>query len=85
MTRSKARRFLSIVLVYSAILVVTLLVIDGICVAFDLFPPVMNYGDPDLGWRPAPATGGMAKGNAKNSQRAKLSFTNETTMAFERG
>lgn len=62
MATSKTSRFLKHVLVYSAIIVVTLLVIDGICIAFGLFPPVMNYGDPDLGWRSGEQTGRMVMG-----------------------
>ena len=59
MTISKAPPFLKHVLVYAVIVVVTLFVFDGICIGFGLFPPVMNYGDADLGLRYAKATGRM--------------------------
>ena len=49
-------------LTYFAIVIATLVVVDIILVGFDLFPPTMSYGDPDLGWRPAEATGHMALG-----------------------
>src|SRR5262245_58946702 len=62
MATSKALRVLRPVLIYSAIIVVTLAVIDGICMASGLFPPVMNYGDPDLGWLSGKPTGRMAIG-----------------------
>ncbi len=77
MARSKARRFLRTVLTYSAIIAVTLLAVDGICVAFNLFRPAMNYGDPDLGWRPAPATGKMAKGKCTE-------FSTGETIVYQR-
>jgi hypothetical protein len=77
MARSKARRFLSSVLAYSAIIVVTLVVVDGICVALNLFRPAMNYGDPDLGWRPARATGKMAIGKCQE-------FSTGETVIYER-
>lgn len=44
---------------YLAIIAGTLLLADLVCMALGLFPPMMKYGDPDLGWRPAPATGHM--------------------------
>ncbi len=59
MTASRAKRILSGTLTYAGIVVITLLGIDGICIAFGLFPPTYNYGDPDLGWRPTAATGKM--------------------------
>jgi len=77
MTRSKARQVLNNVLVYSAIMVVTLLLVDGICVAFNLFPPVLSYGDPDLGWAPARATGAMAIGKC-------IEFSTGETVIFQR-
>ena len=46
-------------LTYVAIVAVTLAAVDGICIALGLFPPTHDYGDPDLGWRPTPATGRM--------------------------
>ena len=77
MATSKALRFLKPVLVYAAIIVVTLLVIDGICIALGLFPPVMNYGDADLGWRSANATGQMAIGKC-------VEFSTGDTIIFQR-
>jgi hypothetical protein len=62
MTTSRAKRALTGTLTYAGIIGLTLLVVDGICIAFGLFPPTHNYGDPDLGWRPARATGRMAVG-----------------------
>ena len=50
------------ILSYLAIIVVTLIVVDVACMALGLFPPAWNPGDPDLGWRPAPATGSMDTG-----------------------
>lgn len=57
MQLSHTRRIVASALTYAGILAVTLLVLDLTCIAFDLFPPTYNYGDPDLGWRPARATG----------------------------
>jgi len=62
MSTSRARRFLTGTLTYAGIVVVTLLLVDGVCMALGLFPPTHNYGDPDLGWRPARPTGHMAVG-----------------------
>lgn len=62
MATSKTWRFLKQALVYFAIIVVTLLVIDGISIALGVFPPVMNYGDADLGWRAGDSTGRMTVG-----------------------
>jgi hypothetical protein len=77
MATSKTLRFLRPVLVYTAIIVVTLFVIDGICIALGLFPPVMNYGDADLGWRAANATGQMAIGKC-------VEFSTGETIIFQR-
>jgi hypothetical protein len=38
-----------------AVGVLTLVALDLLCTAFGLFPPTYDYGDPDLGWRAAPA------------------------------
>jgi len=62
MASSRVARFLKQLLLYGLIIAVTLAVIDAICIAFDILPPLANYGDPDLGWRPATATGKMAIG-----------------------
>jgi hypothetical protein len=61
-TSRRGIRVLRIGLTYVAIIVGTLLVVDLTCQLFGLFPPTHNYGDPDLGWRPARATGQMAEG-----------------------
>lgn len=53
MSGGKLRRFFIATLVYLGITVATLLVIDGVCIALNLFPPTHKYGDPILGWRPA--------------------------------
>jgi len=62
MTATRARRILTGSLTNAAIIAVTLLVVDGVCILFNLFPPTYNYGDPDLGWHPARATGRMEPG-----------------------
>lgn len=53
----RAKRFLKALLVYSAIIAGTLLVLDGVLILTGLFPPTLNPGDPDLGWRSGAATG----------------------------
>jgi hypothetical protein len=77
MATSKTLRFLKQGLVYVAIIVVTLLILDGVCIALGLFPPVMNYGDPDLGWRSAFPTGKMAIGKCTE-------FSTGETIIFQR-
>jgi hypothetical protein len=62
MIGSRLRRVVASVLTYAGIIAVTLLAVDGICIAFGLFPPTHNYGDPELGWRPAGAGGRMTIG-----------------------
>lgn len=59
---SRLRRVAAAGLTYGAIIGVTLLLVDLVCMGLGLFPPVPNYGDPDLGWRTARATGHMALG-----------------------
>ncbi len=75
--RSRARRIISGTAVYASIVALTLLVLDGVCIAFNLFPPTHNYGDPDLGWRSAPATGRMAIGRC-------LEYSTGTTIDYVR-
>lgn len=77
MSASRAKRILAGTLVYLGIIVVTLLIVDGICIATGLFPPTYNYGDPDLGWRPANATGRMALGKC-------MEFSTGETIRYQR-
>lgn len=57
---SPRRRVLASLLTYCGIVLVTLLAVDGACIALGLFPPTYDPGDSVLGWRPARATGRMA-------------------------
>lgn len=57
MTTSQTKRRLKGVLAYAGIIGITLLLVDAFSIAFGLFPPTHNFGDQQLGWRPAPATG----------------------------
>jgi hypothetical protein len=59
MTRTQVLR---VMLTYGAIIGATLAVVDLACMALGLFPPTPVYGDAELGWRPASATGHMALG-----------------------
>lgn len=77
MANSKASGFLKNLLVYAVIIVVTLAMLDGICIALGLFPPVMNYGDADLGWRSGLATGHMSIGKC-------VEFSTGDTITFQR-
>jgi hypothetical protein len=77
MANSRASRFLKQGLIYAAIIVVTLLVIDGVCNMLGLFPPVMNYGDADLGWHSGDATGHMSIGKCTE-------FSTGETVIFQR-
>jgi hypothetical protein len=63
MTDSRARRFFKGLLIYGLIIVITLAVLDGLMMALGLFPPTHNYGDAQLGWRSAPATGRQNQNN----------------------
>lgn len=62
MTNSRLKGFLTSAATYLSVVAGTLLLIDGICILFGLFPPTHNYGDPDLGWRSANPTGHMSFG-----------------------
>lgn len=62
MTASRARRLFKGTLLYLGIIVATLIVVDLICIALGLFPPTPNYGDAELGWRPAPVTVARQRG-----------------------
>lgn len=53
------KRWLRTAAQYCAIMLVTLLLIDVVCIALGLFPPTYEYGEPDIGWVSAPATGTM--------------------------
>jgi hypothetical protein len=77
MTAARARRIVTGSLTYAAIIVVTLLLIDGVCIMFNLFPPTYNYGDLDLGWRPARATGRMELGKCSE-------FSAGETITYQR-
>jgi len=77
MPTSRAKRLLTGTATYAGIIFVTLLLVDGLCMAFGLFPPTHNYGDPDLGWRPARATGHMAIGQC-------IEFSTGETIRYQR-
>jgi hypothetical protein len=77
MTDSRAKRFFKGLLVYGAIIGVTLVIIDLICIGLGLFPPRYNFGDPVLGWRSAPVTGQMTFGQC-------LAFESGTTIRYPR-
>ncbi len=53
------KRTVKNMLTYVMVVLGTLFLVDAVFIAFDLFPPTHNYGDADMGWRPAPATGRM--------------------------
>jgi hypothetical protein len=76
-TRSRGKRFLIGALTYLGIIAVTLFLLDVVCIALGLFPPTHNYGDADLGWRPAAATGQMAIGRC-------IEFSTRQTMTYVR-
>lgn len=69
---ARARRTLRVTLTYAAIIGATLLLVDGVCIALGLFPPSYDYGDPDIGWRPAPATGHMAIGRCVDFSTGRI-------------
>lgn len=76
MTASRAKRLLNGTLVYAGIIAATLLLVDGVCIAFGLFPPIHNYGDPDLGWRPARPGKRMQTGSCLDFMtREQVSYT----------
>jgi hypothetical protein len=77
MSTSRFKRGLKGILVYGTIIAVTLVVLDVICMALDLFPPRHNFGDPELGWRSAPVTGRMTFGQC-------LAFESNTTIRYPR-
>ena len=77
MRSTRVRRILSGTLVYAGIVILTLVLVDLFCMAFGLFPPPHDFGDPDLGWRSAPATGRMAIGVCHE-------FSTGETIRYER-
>jgi hypothetical protein len=93
MTASRARRILTGTITYGGIIAITLLIVDGVCIALGLFPPTHNYGDPDLGWRSANATGRMSFGQCvefgtgetiryeRNEDGVRTSLSNTTIVA----
>jgi hypothetical protein len=50
--RSRLGRFLIAAAPWLAITLITLVVFDVLCISFGLFPPTLEYGDPDVGWLP---------------------------------
>lgn len=58
---SRLRRFAVACAVYGAITVITLVLVDLVLIALGLFPPRVNFGDAELGWVGAPATGAMTE------------------------
>ena len=76
-TASQGRRIIAGTLLYAGIIALTLLTLDGIFIAFGLFPPTHNFGDRDLGWVPASATGRMAIGRC-------VEFSTGDTVTYER-
>lgn len=72
---SRGRR-LQAGLSYAAIILTTLVLLDVACIALGILPPRINPGDPDLGWRPAPATGRRALGKCTEfSTREVVTYT----------
>lgn len=72
MTASRGKRFLRALLTYGAIVVVTLVLLDVALMVTGLFPLRLDYGDPQLGWRPAAATGRMALGRCLDVATGKV-------------
>lgn len=77
MTRHRAAQVAKVGLTYATITAGTLVAIDLICVAFGLFPPRHRFGDANLGWRSAAATGKMSTGRC-------VEFSTGDTIAFAR-
>jgi hypothetical protein len=50
----------------------SLVLLDLILIAFNVFPPVNNYGDPDVGWRSAIATGSMVDDGCAELESGRL-------------
>lgn len=77
MAASRLRRVAVAVATYGAIILVTLVVVDLACIGLGIFPPRVEAGDPDLGWRPARATGRMEVGKC-------LEFSTNETVLYQR-
>lgn len=74
--RSRLKRFVVAVAVYSAIIVVTLIVVDVVLIALNLFPPRYVPADPELGWVTHPATGRVeVKSCMEGSSRRVFRYT----------
>lgn len=52
MNLSRLKKHVSGTAVWILIVAGTLLVVDGVLITFDLFPPRYEYGEPELGWAP---------------------------------
>lgn len=59
MRKRRLTRILRQTVTYLVIVLLTLATADVALIVFNLFPPTYHYGDPVLGWRPAPASGVM--------------------------
>ena len=57
--RKRGKRLFKGILVYGAIVLVTLALLDAALMLTGLFPPTHEYGHPELGWVAAPSTGRM--------------------------
>lgn len=53
-------------LTYGLIVVGTLALFDLACITLGLFPPRPQFGDPEMGWRPAPATGRFGRDRCRD-------------------
>jgi hypothetical protein len=71
-TPSRIKRFLVPTIIYSGLLVVTLVVFDIACMALGLFPPTRNEGDPELGWRAARVTPTRQEGVCKEFSTGQM-------------
>lgn len=76
-SKGEAKRIAPGLLVYALVTALTLLVVDQILIAMDLFPPRYDYGHPTVGWVSANATGRMV-------QQRCLNLTTRRTVVFTR-
>ena len=81
-SKGKARRLAIGLLVYALVTALTLLGVDGVLIAMNLFPPRYDFGHPTVGWVSAHATGRMAKDSCGNlATKQTVVFTrNEDAM-----